>query len=162
MPLHSCALTSCMSARGADKEDGECRLTRVAKKRERRGEQPLPYTWCAGCKSTTCCECWEKVADVALQYDDRIVFNPVWAALLVRPWRSGSEPTKAFVARVGGGGTWRRNECPLCVEQVFDVQAPPLPRLPSGDYRSMQPRLLHSELRYVRTSRRPLVDGTWW
>ena len=32
-----------MSARGAYKEDGECRLTRVAKKREPRGEQPLPY-----------------------------------------------------------------------------------------------------------------------
>ena len=50
MPLHSCALTSCMSARGAYKEDGECRLTRVAKEREPLGEQPLPYTVCAGCK----------------------------------------------------------------------------------------------------------------
>ena len=107
MPLFPCALTSCKSVRGACKELGECRLTRVAKKREKRGEQPLPYTVCAGCKSTVCCECWEHVADVALRYDDRIVFNPVWAALLARPWRSGSESTKAFVARVGGGGAFR-------------------------------------------------------
>ena len=85
MPLQACALTSCRSARGACKENGECRMTRVATKREPRGDQPLPYTYCAGCKTMTCCDCWEKVADTAKQYDERIVYNAVWAALLVRP-----------------------------------------------------------------------------
>ena len=158
MPLKSCALTNTRASRGTRKAGGECLLTRVAAGDEPQGSRIIRYTSCSGCRTTVCCCCWEQVADVVEQHGTRIVFNPVWAALLARPWRVGGASTRAFQSRPSGGGTWV-SQCPLCVEQRFEVPAPELP-VTVPPYLWLPPQLVQT-LRRTERCRVPLPDCTW-
>ena len=100
MPLRACAMTGAQAGRGVCnqcKEQGECRLTRIALRAEPRGEEKITYTVCAGhCRQTICVDCLEAVADVAEPYAERVDFNSVTAALLARSWRAGSLACRGF------------------------------------------------------------------
>jgi len=160
MPLRPCALTHRRSSRGADKEAGMCRLTRVVAGVEARGDKKILLTTCGRCRSTSCVDCWECIADIACTYAERIDLAPAWVALLVRAWRAGTPSTKGFQAAADGGGTWLLG-CPLCIEQRFEPAPVPLPRLSMGlEYSSLAPRLrLQQQL--IIHSRVPGADGSW-
>ena len=75
MPLpKACWFTNNRSSRGVEKPAGFCRHTRIAMGLEPRGDQPVLYTICGGCRATLCIECLEKMADLALQYAERVVW----------------------------------------------------------------------------------------
>ena len=112
--VRSCAFTNEQSSRGVYKEAGACALTRAV--RDGIKDSNIRYTKCDGCKATMCSSCLDLIADAVLEHSVRVDFNSVWAALLVRPWRVGSDPAAGFEKREGGGGKWLK-QCPLCVQQ---------------------------------------------
>ena len=127
--VRSCAFTNEQSSRGVYKEAGACALTRAV--RDGIKDSSIRYTKCDGCKATMCCSCLDLIADAVLEHSVRVDFSQVWAALLVRPWRVGSDPAAGFDKREGGGGKWLK-QCPLCVQQHIAATAPPLPATLSG------------------------------